>query len=103
MLTIISVNSVPIRITDERLKHITERHPELKNQRDKIIETIKNPDFILKGDFNELLAVKFYEDTPLTRKYLIVVYKEINRKDGFVITAYFTSRPLIRREKVWPP
>ncbi len=41
-----SINGVPIRLTDERWKHITTRHLEMTNERDKIFETIENPDLI---------------------------------------------------------
>ena len=35
------------------------------------------------------------------RKYLAVVYKELSRKDGFVITAYSTSQISRRLIKDW--
>jgi hypothetical protein len=33
--------------------------------------------------------------------FLAVVYKEISKRDGFVITAFFSSKPK-RRNKLWP-
>jgi hypothetical protein len=38
-----------------------------------------------------------------TDKYIVVVYKEVSEKDGFVITAFLSSRKnqLERRTKVW--
>ena len=33
-------------------------------------------------------------------KFLAVVYKEINENDGFIITAYFTSKIKIEREVI---
>ncbi len=101
MFIAISKNNVPIRLTEERLNHIIRRHPEMLNQIDKILTTIENPDFIQKGDMDELLAVKFFDKTPLTKKYLVVVYRELSKEDGFVITAYFTSKPSKRREILW--
>ena len=73
----------------------------MEDQEEKVLETISNPDLIQQGDFDELLAIKFFDNTPLTKKYLIVIYKEINEEDGFVITAYFTRKPLERRSIVW--
>ena len=33
-------------------------------------------------------------------KFLVVVYKEISEKDGFIITAYFTSKMRLEREVI---
>ncbi len=97
-----SKNNVPVRITDERLKHINNNHPEMVTEINKIVETIKNPDYILKGDFGELLAIKYYTRTPVSEgKYLIVVYKEISKIDGFLITAYFSRKKSKRRKIIW--
>jgi hypothetical protein len=76
-------------------------YPEMKNQKEKVVETISNPDLIQSGDFGELLTVRFYPKTPLTKKHLIVAYKEISTQDGFLITAYFTNALSQRREVIW--
>ena len=57
---------------------------------------------ILKGVLDELRAVKFFKKRHLGPKYLMVAYKEIN-KDGFVITAYKTSKinKIIKRGIIW--
>ncbi|OGL43691.1 MAG: hypothetical protein A2161_21705 [Candidatus Schekmanbacteria bacterium RBG_13_48_7] len=96
-----SKNRIPIRLTTERWYHIIEQHPEILEQREKVIETITGPDLILEGDFGELMALKFYSHTPLTKKYLSVVYKELSPADGFILTAYFTNQPSNRRKVVW--
>lgn len=70
------------------------------SQKDRILETVTSPDLIQQGDFGELIAIKFYEETPLTSKYLIVVYKEIVF-DGFIITAYYATKPSERRQTIW--
>lgn len=101
MIIIKSKQGVPIRLSTERWEHIRRRHPEIKDQKDKVLETITAPDVIQQGDYGELLAIKFFENTPLTEKYLVVIYKEINKDDGFVITAYFTKKPSERRLTVW--
>ena len=49
---------------------------------------------------NQILF-KIFDETPLTKKYLVVVYRELSKEDGFVITAYFTSKPSKRREILW--
>jgi len=52
------------------------------------------------GKLGELIAVKEIE----TGKFMVVVYKEISREDGFVITAFLTKRikQIERRTKLWP-
>ena len=56
---------------------------------------------IQEGDFGEVLAVRFYAGTPLTSKFLVVVYQEVNAEDGFIVTSYLSSRLLARRRVVW--
>jgi len=70
-------------------------------QKDLITNTLLNPEVILKGDFGELMACKSFPKTPLTQKFLIVVYKEVSKDDGFVLTAYFTNKYSERREVIW--
>jgi len=37
-------------------------------------------------------------------KYIAVIYKELNKEDGFIITAFLTRRikQIKRRGKIWP-
>jgi len=56
---------------------------------------------IQQGDFGELLAVRFYPDTSLTRKFLVVAYRELGPEDGFILTAYLTRQPSARRATIW--
>lgn len=101
MPIVYSCNNIPIRLTDERWQHIVERHPEMATQRERVLETVSRPEMIQQGDYGELLAIHFYHKTPLTQKYLVVVYKEIGVDDGFIITAYFTTQPSVRRIVLW--
>jgi len=104
MKIIFSKHNVPIRITDERMVHIINNHPEMCGHEDRIIETITNPDIIFAGDFGEFLAVKLYIKTPVSEnKYLIAAYKGINENDGFLITAYFSRRLGNWRKIIWKP
>lgn len=103
MLLIRSKNGVFIRLSEERWEHIRSRHPEMETQRERVFETIQAPDFIQEGDFGEFLAVRQYAATPVTRKQLVVAYRETNPEDGFVLTAYFTSRSSAARRIVWKP
>lgn len=85
---VISRRGVPIRLTEERWFHIVENHDDLAGYYDQVLETVENPDFILAGYGGALIAVRAMG----RRKYLAVVYRETSRNDGFVITAYFTSK-----------
>lgn len=95
-----SKNSVPIRLTEERWFHITEEHSEMAGYYFEILEAIQEPDGIYEGQSDELIAVKEIEP----EKYLIVVYKELNQNDGFVITSFLSKklRQIERRIKLWP-
>ena len=101
MLIVKSINGVPIRLTEERWNHIRYRHPEMGGLRESILETLSEPEVIQQGDYGELLAIRFYPLTPLTRKYLVVVYREISTDDGFVLTSYLVTRPSLRRITIW--
>ena len=103
MIIVESRGKVPIRLTTERWAHIIAQHPEMATQRERVLETIKQPEMIQVGDFGELLAVRLYPQTPLTRKYLIVAYRETAANDGFILTAYLTRRPSTRRTILWKP
>jgi hypothetical protein len=92
---------ITVRLTDERWHHISRGHPELRDQRARVLEAVTQPEFIEEGDAGELLAVRFYELTPLTSKFLVVAYRETGATDGFVVTAYFTRRTSARRTTVW--
>lgn len=92
---------VPIRLTDERWAHIVEEHCELAGLRGDVLQTIADAEAVFAGQGGELLALRMVE----TDKALLVVYREIAREDGFVITAFLTRRlaGLMRRRRVWPP
>lgn len=66
-----------------------------------MLETVRHPKEVLKGDFGERLAVRFYRRTPVTSKHLMVAYREVSAIDGFVITVYFASRTPKWRERQW--
>lgn len=101
MLIVRSRNGVSVRLTEERWHHIVRRHPEMDDQRERVLETLAEPDMIQQGDFSELLAISFYPETPLTDKFLVVAYREVSPDDGFILTAYLTSRPSARRVVIW--
>ncbi len=101
MLIVRSRSGVPVRLTEERWRHIVDQHPEMKGQRGKVLETLTEPASIQEGDFGTLLAVRLYAETSLGEKYVIVAYREVSAEDGFILTAYLTRRPSSRRETLW--
>jgi len=87
MIIAYSKNKIPIRLTIERWNHIIHRPPELMDEKEKVIEAIEKPETILRGDFETFMAVRFYQKTPLSEKYLVVIYNELSKDDGFVVIA----------------
>ena len=95
-----SVNSVTIRLPDERWIHITEEHAEMAGYLYDVLETVQEPLAVFEGNEKELLAGREVEKG----KYIIVVYREVSQEDGFIITAFLTKqwKKIERRKKVWP-
>jgi hypothetical protein len=81
-----------IRLTDERLKHIESR-VEMRNQQNKINETLSNPDCIFESNHDPevLLYYRKYRSTPVTEKYLVVVAK-VTSEDAFIVSSFFTDK-----------
>lgn len=94
-----SVNGVTIRLPDERWVHITEEHAEMAGYLYDILETIQEPLAVFEGNEGELLAAREIE----SGKYIVAVYRETSKEDGFIITAFLTKRwkSLERRKKLW--
>ncbi len=95
-----------VRLTEERWAHIL-AHPEMAGQRERLIETLVQPDLVIATVKDEMVHTyhRLYESTPVTRKFLVVAVK-MERDDAFVLTAYFTSRVKKRKDrmaqlKVW--
>ena len=91
-----SVNGVPIRLTYERWYHIVENHDELASYFHEVLDTVENPELIVRGNKGSLKAARNIG----RRKWLVVVYREMAKRDGFVITAYLLdTKP--KGEIVW--
>jgi len=101
MNTAKSVNGITIRLPDERWVHITEEHSEMAGYLYDVLETIQEPLAVFEGSAGELIAVREIEPG----KYLVAVYRETGKEDGFIITAFLTKRwkQFERRKKVWQP
>lgn len=91
-----SINNIPIRLPKERWFHVTENHDDLASYYYDILETVENPDIVARGNKGSLKASKNMGKD----KWLVVVYREISKNDGFIITAYFLdNKP--KGEIVW--
>ena len=93
-----TVHGVPIRLSDERWRHIVEHHDDLAGHYHDVLETVAAPDAVYEGSAGELLALRRYRE-----RYLVVPYRELSKDDGFVITAFFTTRirQIERRPLAW--
>ena len=91
-----------VRLTDERLDHILNDHPEMADQSERLGETLHNPDTIVrsKTDNDVELFYKLFASTPVSSKYMCVVLK-IKNNDIFIITAYFTDT-VKKGAVLWP-
>jgi hypothetical protein len=101
-----SVHGKPIRLTDTVWTgKILENHAEFainSGYLEEVKITIEPPDFVVAGWSGEHLALRECKSAPGGSKSLCVVYRELD-SDGFVITAFFISKPqkLLRRGIVW--
>lgn len=77
-------------MTDERWRHITTGHPETADYLFEILETIQNPEIVYQGNEGGLIATKSFPD--LSDKFVVVIYKEVTEKDGFILTAYVSNK-----------
>ncbi len=64
MIVVRSKTGKAIRLTDERWRHVMSNHPELATFRVQVLEALAALEIIQKGDTNELLAARFYVQTP---------------------------------------
>ena len=101
MLLIQDIWNRTVRLTDERLGHLETDHPEMQGQVPKIIETMSDPDRIIRSstDAQVELFFRHYSSTPVTTKYLCVVLKALS-DDNFIITSYFTDT-VKKGEVIW--
>ena len=93
-----SVDGVPIRLSAERWVHIVEHHDDLAGHYHSVLEAVSVPDAVYEGDGGALLAEKRFGS-----RWLVAAYRQVTASDGFVITAFFTTRmrQIERRRLVW--
>ncbi|OGW16908.1 MAG: hypothetical protein A3G93_08870 [Nitrospinae bacterium RIFCSPLOWO2_12_FULL_45_22] len=90
------VHILPYFMGNERWYHIIENHDDLASYFYEVLEAIEKPDFVIRGNKGTLKATRNIGKN----KWLVVIYREVSEKDGFVITAYFLDkRP--KGEVIW--
>ena len=67
---------------------LLKNHDDLASYYFEVMEVVENPEFIIRGNKGSLKATRNMGRD----KWLVVVYREISKKDGFVITAYFLDK-----------
>ena len=98
MRTASSVDGIPIHLTEERLAHIADEHPELAEKAALILDVLGKPDCVVQGRSGELSAVRKLR----SGRRLAVVYRQ-GKTEGFVITAFYLKTGYyLRRKQVWP-
>ena len=96
--SVISVNGVPIRLTDERWAQIVERHRAVEALRSDLLLAVERPFSVLAGYDDELLGVR-----RVGRFWIVVAYVESTESDGFIVTAFLSrADPMQGRTVVWP-
>ena len=89
-----------ISLTEERRAHLLE-HPEMRGQKDKLAETLLEPDVVIQSQSDDTVRLfhHFYRRLAIGDKYLCVVVKYME-DSIFIITAYFTDK-VKRGEVLW--
>ena len=79
--------------------HIVEHHDDLAGHYHDALGVVGAPDAAHVADGGELLAIARWP----ARGHLVVVYREVSSTDGFVITAFYTTRirQIERRRLIW--
>lgn len=96
-----TAHGAKVKLHSDVLERTIRKHGELRGCEHMILETIEEPDYIIKGHNRELLAIKHYTETPIEPKDMIVVYREDKE---LIITAFLSSKThklLRRRPIIW--
>jgi hypothetical protein len=66
----------------------------MQEQRERLAVTLSSPEIVIVTAKDESVHTyhRFYAETPVTSKYMIVAVKIID-EDAFVVTAFYSSRP----------
>ena len=78
-----------VRLTDERLRHILRRHPEMAFHLHRLAETIASPDVVIPSRSSRTVQLyyRLYPDLRGRNRYICLVVKR-ESDYSFVLTAY---------------
>lgn len=78
-----------VRLTDERLQHILQRHPEMGRHLHRIAETLADPDAVMTLESSPGLRLyhRLYPDLRGRRRYICLVVRRMTGY-SFIVTAY---------------
>jgi len=90
-----------VRLTGRKYDHVCKRHPEVLGEIDKMKKTLALPHVVRRSLYDEKvwLFYRFFWDTPVTEKYLMVAARVFNN-EGLVVTSYFTDKVKMG-EEIW--
>ena len=82
-----------VRLTDERLRHILRRHPEMAFQMHRVAETLAKPDAVRPSRSSPAVQLyyRLYPDLRGRNRYVCLVVKR-GGSDCFILTAYLDRR-----------
>jgi len=103
----LSINRVPIRLTEERWLHIIGHHEELQSFQREIMLTVSTPDALyisppqVRRNYAAVKVFSRLREAGLAEN-LVVHYREVSPSDGFILTALIMSNNrLARRFRRW--
>jgi len=98
---VVSKFAKKIALTMRGYKHVSERHPEVSGESEKMKETLVLPQVVRKSMYDDKvwLFYRLFSKTPVSRKYLMVGVRLFN-DEGIVITSYFTDK-IKMGEEIW--
>ena len=78
-----------VRLTDERLRHILRRHPEIAFQMHRFADTLAKPDTVRASRSSPTIQLyyRLYPDLRGRNRYLCLVVKR-GRDYSFILTGY---------------
>jgi len=81
-----------VTLTVERRAHLLE-HPEMREQEDKLAETLREPDVVIRSQSDDTVSLfyRLYTGLAIGDKYLSMVVKYAHAH-AFIITGYFTDK-----------
>lgn len=93
MTTLRDYRGVELRLTEERLAHMRDTHPEVAENESLIAATLAAPEIVVQSgsDRDARLYYRRYRTDQVGEKHMCVLVKATG-DSSFVLTAYFTDR-----------